>query len=82
MSSNLKIMSTIVGVASLFGIVGCGGSGGSNTSISAPETATAFYVDGPVSGVQYRCGTQQNGLRDAECRFTFEIEGGVYIFDR
>ncbi len=51
---------------SMIGIVGCGGGS------SDPKTATGYYKDSGVEGVQYECGNQ-NGKTGEEGIFTFEI---------
>jgi len=46
------------------GLVGCGGGGTS-------EIGTAYYVDAPVVGVYYKCGSQE-GQTKAKGKFLFE----------
>ncbi|OQX74079.1 MAG: hypothetical protein B6D59_03740, partial [Campylobacteraceae bacterium 4484_4] len=55
-----------VSLALLAGVIaGCGGGGGGST------TGTAYYVDSPVEGITYTCGSQA-GITDAKGAFIFE----------
>lgn len=63
-------MKKFIGSALLlpFIMIGCGG--GNSTTVG-----TGYYVDSAVEGVSYVCGNQ-NGITNAQGRFTFEIGKG------
>lgn len=71
-----KIVSTGVVIGTIFMFVGCGGgSSATNAGATNPNsvaTGTAHYVDSAVSGVNYKCGTQE-GITGADGSFTFEV---------
>ena len=64
-------------VGAMISLVGCGG-GSSDTTDSVGTnptpvaTGTAYYVDSAVSGVNYKCGSQE-GITGADGEFTFEV---------
>ena len=63
MNIKLKFLSSITFIAIL---AGCGGGGGSNA------TATAYYKDSSVEGVEYHCGSQ-TGVTNKDGAFSFEV---------
>ena len=65
-----KILSSGLVVGAMLSLVGCGG-GGSDDPQEA-TTGTAYYVDSAVSGVNYKCGSQE-GITGADGSFTFEV---------
>jgi len=63
-----KILATSIVTAIMLALVGCGGSGADSTV----ATGKSFYLDSAVSGINYKCGTQE-GITDAEGAFTFDV---------
>lgn len=60
-------------------LAGCGGGGGSTTPASAPgAVATGVFVDAPVKGLSYQCGTI-TGKTDDAGTFTY-ITGQPVVF--
>jgi len=60
----------------ILGINGCGGGNSSASTTPATPTTnksvgTGYYVDSAVSGINYKCGSQE-GITDANGAFTFE----------
>lgn len=54
-------------------LAGCGGGGGSSTPAATPGTvATGVFVDAPVKGLSYQCGTIR-GKTDDTGAFTYTI---------
>lgn len=66
---NKKIVLSSIATVALLSLVGCGGNGSSDIVVA---TGTAFYLDSAVSGINYKCGTQE-GITDAEGAFTFDV---------
>lgn len=72
-------------VAFLMSACGGGGSTGSSDSISVESsiepaaTGTSFYIDSAVSGVNYKCGSQE-GITAADGSFTFEMGSGCTFY--
>jgi len=63
-SSGLALSAAIV-------LVGCGG--GSDTPVNTtPSTGTSYYIDAAVSGINYKCGSQE-GITGEDGSFTFEV---------
>ena len=60
-------------VLSIALLIGCGGGG--NGHDSQTESATANYVDSPVSGIEYECGNI-HGITDVQGKFVFERSKG------
>jgi len=53
--------------------LGCGGGGGSSSDVSdSLKTASATYVDSPVSGVEYQCGSV-SGITNDTGGFIYEV---------
>jgi hypothetical protein len=50
----------------MLSLIGCGSSGSSSS-----ETGTGYYVDSPVEGVDYTCGSQKGKTSDSG-KFIFE----------
>lgn len=79
------ILSTVT-IGAIFSILGCGG--GSNTSANSNNsnnndngqttTGKAYYIDAAVSGVDYKCGTQE-GLTATDGGFTFDVGSGCTL---
>jgi len=65
-----KILTMSAITASMLFVVGCGG--GSGSSVSTVETGKAYYLDSAVSGVNYKCGSQE-GITGENGEFTFEV---------
>ena len=64
-----KILTMSAITVSLLFVVGCGGGSSSTASV---ETGKAYYLDSAVSGVNYKCGSQE-GITGANGEFTFEV---------
>jgi len=60
-----KLVNLSLVTASAILIIGCG------SSSSSVDTATAYYLDSAVSGVNYKCGSQE-GITGVNGEFTFE----------
>ena len=63
-----KIVLSSIATVAVLSLVGCGG-GSSDTTVA---TGKSFYLDSAVSGINYKCGTQE-GITDAEGAFTFDV---------
>ena len=63
-----KIVLSGIATVAVLSLVGCGG-GSSDTTVA---TGKSFYLDSAVSGINYKCGTQE-GITDAEGAFTFDV---------
>jgi hypothetical protein len=74
-----KILATSVVTAMVLALalalVGCGGS---NTDTPV-ATGKSFYLDSAVSGINYKCGTQE-GITDAEGAFAFDVGAGCTFY--
>jgi len=81
-----KMMLSTVAIGAMFSMLGCGG--GSNTSVNSNNsnnnnngqttTGKAYYIDAAVSGVKYKCGTQE-GLTATDGGFTFDVGSGCAL---
>ena len=85
---NFRIFSThsILPLITTLILGGCGGGGGgsssdpTSTSTSVSSTiGTAYYVDAPIEGVTYICGSQQ-GKTDPDGTFKFESGHGCELY--
>ncbi len=61
----------------LFVLIGCGGGGGSYSTITqtpsnTPKIKKGYYVDAPISGVEYKCGAVDGFTKD-NGEFSFEV---------
>ncbi len=84
-----KIVATSVAIGAMFVMfvmVGCGGgssadtsSGGTTPAAPSVSTGTAYYVDSAVSGVDYKCGSQE-GVTGTDGEFTFEVGGSCTFY--
>jgi len=76
-----KIIATSVVVGAMLTLTGCGGSNDTldNGATNPVATGTAFYIDSAVSGVNYKCGSQE-GITGADGSFTFEVGGGCTFY--
>ena len=73
-----------IGVCIALIFAGCGGGGGSDGGTSDPSTSIgkkgkAYYVDAPVGGVGYLCGSQQD-VTDDKGGFIFEEGKGCLFY--
>lgn len=72
------LVSMAAATAIMLTATGCGGGSGSSASANS-GTGTGYYVDGPVAGVDYQCGSI-SGKTDQDGKFTFE-EGKGCTFE-
>ncbi len=56
-------------------LVGCGGGSGG----TAVKTGTGYYVDAPIEGVNYKCGSK-TGITDKDGKFIFEQGTGCEFY--
>ncbi len=68
-----KLSKIVLPMLAGLGLVGCGGSGGSSSGGDASDVGTAYYVDAPVKGVYYTCGSQEGQTKE-DGKFLFEKE--------
>ncbi|WP_456389767.1 hypothetical protein [Hydrogenimonas sp.] len=73
-----------LGVCVALIFAGCGGGGGPNggksdPSASSMKTGKAYYVDAPVGGIGYLCGSQQD-VTDDEGGFIFDEGKGCLFY--
>ena len=71
-----KIISTGLAIGAVLALSGCGSS---NDSTPTAATGTAYYIDSAVSGVNYKCGSQE-GTTGADGEFTFEEGAGCTFY--
>jgi hypothetical protein len=65
-----RVLSSGLAIGAILSLAGCGG-GSSAPATAAVETGTAYYLDSAVSGINYKCGSQE-GITGADGSFTFE----------
>jgi len=65
-----RVLSSGLAIGAILSLAGCGG-GSSAPAAAAVETGTAYYLDSAVSGINYKCGSQE-GITGADGSFTFE----------
>ncbi|MCF6207669.1 MAG: DUF5011 domain-containing protein, partial [Sulfurovum sp.] len=79
-----KILKTTISLGAALVLSACGGGDnpppveGSSVGTLPPETGTAYYVDAPVSGVHFSCGSQ-TGVTDSNGALTFEVGSGCTL---
>ena len=76
-----KVLSFSLVIATIISFMGCSG-GNSNdegTGSNSVTTGTAYYIDSAVSGINYKCGSQE-GTTGADGSFTFEEGQGCTFY--
>ncbi len=70
-----KLFAVLIAFIALVGFGGCGGGGGDDDAV---KVGTAYYLDSPVIGARYYCGSH-SGLTGSEGDFVFEYGRGCTL---